>query len=91
MIFFFIYMILFFDFFKSKRKNHLHMADINHANIMKNMYILVFLRTILGCGRRKYNQESFLKKSVNSFFLTCVCVCVCVERRVGEWEDPNFV
>ena len=82
-------MILFFDFFKSKRKNHLHMADINHANSMKNMYILVFLRTILGCGRRKYNQESFLKKSVNSFFLTCVCVCV--ERRVGEWEDPNFV
>ena len=39
-------MILFFDFFKSKRKNHLHMADINHANSMKNMYILVFLRTI---------------------------------------------
>ena len=53
------------------------MADINHANSMKNMYILVFLRTILGCGRRKYNQESFLKKSVNSFFLTCLCVCVC--------------
>ena len=83
-----IYMILFVDFFNSKRKNHLHMVELNHANTMENMFILVFLRVmILGCGRQKYKQESFLKKSVNSFFLTCLFV-----RRGGFWwEDPNFV